>query len=85
MQLITLDSRGAGGARATPEFGGSEKGRSLISADRLSYYYEHPWILKAIYDAAIGSLILKKKIMLLEKEFQLTVYLPVALLTWFIQ
>ena len=25
-------SRGAGGARAPPEFGGSEKGRSLISA-----------------------------------------------------
>ena len=26
-------SGGAGGARAPPEFGGSEKGRSLISAD----------------------------------------------------
>ena len=29
-----VDSRGAGGARASPEFGGSEKGRSLISAYR---------------------------------------------------
>ena len=28
----TVDSRGAGGARAPPEFVGSEKGRSLISA-----------------------------------------------------
>ena len=27
-----VDSGGAGGARATPEFEGSEKGRSLISA-----------------------------------------------------
>ena len=27
-----VDSRGAGGARAPPEFGDSEKGRSLISA-----------------------------------------------------
>ena len=29
-----VDSEGAGGARAPPEFGGSEKGRSLISAYR---------------------------------------------------
>ena len=29
-----VDSGGAGGARAPPEFGGSEKGRSLISAYR---------------------------------------------------
>ena len=29
-----VDSRGAEGARAPPEFGGSEKGRSLISAYR---------------------------------------------------
>ena len=29
-----IDSSGAGGARAPPEFGGSEKGRSLISAYR---------------------------------------------------
>ena len=29
-----VDSWGAGGARAPPEFGGSEKGRSLISAYR---------------------------------------------------
>ena len=27
-----VDSGGAGGARAPPEFGGSEKGQSLISA-----------------------------------------------------
>ena len=27
-----VDSRGAGGARAPPEFGGSQKGQSLISA-----------------------------------------------------
>ena len=27
-----VDSGGAGGARAPPEFGGSQKGRSLISA-----------------------------------------------------
>ena len=27
-----VDSGGAGGARANPEFGGSEKGQSLISA-----------------------------------------------------
>ena len=30
--LSAVDSGGAGGARAAPEFGGSEKGRSLISA-----------------------------------------------------
>ena len=29
-----VDSGGAGGARAPPEFGGSEKGQSLISAYR---------------------------------------------------
>ena len=29
-----VDSRGAGGAKAPPEFWGSEKGRSLISAFR---------------------------------------------------
>ena len=29
-----VDSGGAGGARAPPEFGGSKKGRSLISAYR---------------------------------------------------
>ena len=29
-----VDSGGAGGARASPEFGGSEKGQSLISAYR---------------------------------------------------
>ena len=29
-----IDSRGTGGARAPPEFGGSVKGRSLISAYR---------------------------------------------------
>ena len=29
-----VDSGGAGGTRAPPEFGGSEKGRSLISAYR---------------------------------------------------
>ena len=29
-----VDSGGAGGARAPPELGGSEKGRSLISAYR---------------------------------------------------
>ena len=32
--ISAVDSRGAGGARAPPEFGGSEKGRSLISAYR---------------------------------------------------
>jgi hypothetical protein len=26
------------------EFGGSEKGQSLISAYWFIYYYEHPWI-----------------------------------------
>ena len=30
--ISAIDSGGAGGARAPPEFGGSEKGRSLISA-----------------------------------------------------
>ena len=30
--LLAVDSGGAGGARAPPEFEGSEKGRSLISA-----------------------------------------------------
>ena len=34
MTLGAVDSLGAGGARAPPEFGGSEKGRSLISAYR---------------------------------------------------
>ena len=32
--LSAVDSRGAGGARAPPEFGGLGKGRSLISAYR---------------------------------------------------
>ena len=32
--LSAVDSGGAGGARAPPEFGGLEKGRSLISAYR---------------------------------------------------
>ena len=32
--VSAVDSGGAGGARAPPEFGGSEKGRSLISAYR---------------------------------------------------
>ena len=32
--LSAVDSGGAGGARAPPEFGGSEKGQSLISAYR---------------------------------------------------
>ena len=31
---MAVDSGGAGGARAPSEFGGSEKGRSLISAYR---------------------------------------------------
>ena len=30
--VSAVDSRGAGGARAPPEFGGSEKGQILISA-----------------------------------------------------
>ena len=39
-----VDSRGAGGAKAPPEFWGSEKGRSLISAYRSLAIttYEHP-------------------------------------------
>ena len=32
MNVSAVFSGGAGGARAPPEFGGSEKGRSLISA-----------------------------------------------------
>ena len=39
-----VDSGGAGGARAPSEFGGSEKGRSLISAYRsllLGSYYKY--------------------------------------------
>ena len=32
--ISDVDSRGAGGARASPEFGGSVKGQSLISAYR---------------------------------------------------
>ena len=39
-----VDSGGAGGARAPAEFGGSEKGQSLISVSEFSYYYEHPRI-----------------------------------------
>ena len=43
-------SGGAGGARATLEFRGSQKGRSLISAyQSFNYYYEHPRIWKAKY------------------------------------
>ena len=34
LSYSAVDSRGAGGARAPPEFGGSEKGQSLISAYR---------------------------------------------------
>ena len=34
LQSSAVDSGGAGGARAPPEFGGLEKGRSLISAYR---------------------------------------------------
>ena len=37
-----VDSGAAGGARAPPEFGGSEKGRGLISAYQFSYYCKHP-------------------------------------------
>ena len=44
-----VDSGGAGGARAPPEFGGSEKGQSLISA----YRSLAPLDLKSIYGAAI--------------------------------
>ena len=41
-----VDSRGAGGAKAPPEFWGSEKGRSLISAYRslAIIYSKHLWI-----------------------------------------
>ena len=43
--ISSLDSVGAGGARTTPEFWGSEKGQSLISAlSEFSYYSKHPWI-----------------------------------------
>ena len=38
-------SGGAGGARAPPEFGGSEKGvKPDICYFEFSYYYEHPRI-----------------------------------------
>ena len=48
-----VDSRGAGGARAPPEFGGSEKGQSLISAYRsLAITTNTPGFKKAIYGAA---------------------------------
>ena len=40
-----VDSGGAGGARAPPEFGGSEKGaKPDFCSSEFSYYYEHPWI-----------------------------------------
>ena len=45
-EVSTVDSGGAGGARAPPEFRGSEKGRSLISAYRtlaITTNSEHPW------------------------------------------
>ena len=52
MTLISaVFSGGAGGARAPPEFRGSQKGQSLISAyhNLATYYYEHPRIWKAKY------------------------------------
>ena len=48
-----VDSGGAGGARAPPKFGGSEKRWSLISAFRslAITVSKHLWIWKAIYGA----------------------------------
>ena len=59
-----VDSRGAGGARAPPEFWGSEKGQSLISAYRslAITYSKHLWIWKAIYGTAYYAGITKKNI-----------------------
>ena len=55
MLLSAVFSGGAGGARAPPEYGGSQKGRSLISAyQSLAIYYEHPRIWKAKYGSAEG-------------------------------
>ena len=43
-------SGGAGGARAPPEFGDSQKGRETwFCLSEFSYYYEHPWIWKTKY------------------------------------
>ena len=52
--MAAVFSGGAGGARAHPEFGGSQKERSLISAYQslATYYYEQPWIWKAKYGSA---------------------------------
>ena len=47
-----VDSRGAGGARAPPEFGGSEKGRSLAITTntpgfkKLSTALLGPWLMQ---------------------------------------
>ena len=47
-----VDNGVAGGARAPLEFGGSEKGaKSDFCVSEFSYYYQHPWICKAIYGA----------------------------------
>ena len=46
----------SGGARAPPEFEGSEKGRSLISTfQSFSYYSKLPWIWKAIYSFTLST------------------------------
>ena len=50
LSYSTVFSGGAGGARAPPEFGGSQKIQICLS--EFSYYYEHPRIWKAKYGAA---------------------------------
>ena len=48
-----IDSGGAGGARESMEFWGSEKGGVwfLLKYQSLADYYERTWISKAIYGA----------------------------------
>ena len=45
IQCSAVDSGGAGGAWAPPEFDGSEK----RTERKTIYYYKHPWIWKDIY------------------------------------
>ena len=58
-----VDSGGAGGASAPPEFEGSEKGRSLIFAFRsLAITASTPGFEKTIYGAAIALLLINNHI-----------------------
>ena len=66
-----VDSWGAGGARAPPEFGDSEKGRSLISAYRSLAITTNTPDLKSYLSTALNSDHFHKR-----KKYQLSTDVP---------